>query len=84
MGAAVAVFLLFWASSFATALFPQVFSDTGGELVVRPTSVPTESDKTLIALPSGCVGGHASTAGGQLPFGTLEKYTALSCEWIFA
>jgi hypothetical protein len=37
-----------------------------------------------MALPSGCVGGHASIASGQLPFGTLEKYIALSYEWIFA
>ena len=73
-GAAAAVFLFFQAGSSAAALFPQIFSDTGDGL----------SDEMLTASSSGYGGGRASTPFGQSLLGTLEKYTALSCEWIFA
>ena len=71
---ALAVFLFSWAGSSAAALFPRTFSDTGDGL----------SDEMLMAPSLGYVSGRASTAYGQSPLGTPEKYTALSCEWIFA
>ena len=73
-GAAPAVFLFFQASLSAAALFPRIFSDKGDGL----------SDEMLMAPSSGYVGGRASTVCGQSPLGMPEKYTALSCEWIFA
>jgi len=73
-GAAPAIFLFFWAGSSSATLFPQIFFDTRDGL----------SDEMLTAPSLGCVGGWASTACDQSPLGTLEKYTALSCEWIFA
>ena len=72
-GAAPSVFLFFLADSSTAALFPRIFSDTRDGL----------SDEMLMASSSGYVGGQASTACGQSPLGTPEKYTALSCEWIF-
>ena len=73
-GAAATVFLFFRAGSSAAAISPRIFSDTEDG----------HSDEMLMAPSSGYVGGRASTAYGQSPLGTLEKYTALSCEWIFA
>ena len=73
-GAAAVVFLFFWASSSAAALFPWIFSDTGDGL----------SDEMLTVCSSGYGGGRASTPFGHSLLGTPEKYTALSCEWIFA
>ena len=83
-GVALAVFLCFWASSSTTVIFPWTFSDTRGQLSVRPASVPPDSDEALAASSLGRAGGRASTPLGQSPFGTPEKYTPLSCEWIFA
>ena len=74
MGAAPAIFLLFWASSSTAALFPRTFSDTRDGL----------SDEMLMAPSLGYVSGRASTAYGQSPLGTPEKYTARSYEWIFS
>ena len=73
-GAAPAIFLFFWAGSSTAALFPQIFSDTGDGL----------SDEMLTVSSSSCGGGRASNAYSQSPLDTPEKYTALSCEWIFA
>ena len=73
-GAAVAVFLFFWASLSAAVLFPWTFSNTGDGL----------SDETLMFPSSGYGGGRESTPFGQSLHGTPEKYTALSYEWIFA
>ena len=73
-GAVVAIFLFFWPGSSATALFPQIFFDTGDGL----------SDETLMASSSGRAGGRAFTPFGQSPLSMPKKYTALSCEWIFA
>ena len=73
-GAAPTVFLFFWVGSSTAALFPWTFFDTEDGL----------SDEMLMAPSSGYVGGRASIAYGQSPLGTPEKYTALSCEWIFA
>ena len=72
-GAAPAIFLFFRAGSSVAALLPQTFSDIGDGL----------SDKMLMVPSSGYVSGWASTAYGQSPLGTPEKYTALSYEWIF-
>ena len=72
-GAAPAVFLFFQADSSAAILFPRTFSDTGDGL----------SEELLMAPSLGYVGGWASTACGQSPLDTLEKYIALSCKWIF-
>ena len=73
-GAAVVVFPFFRASSSAAALFPQTFSDTGDGL----------SDEKLTFPSSGYGGGRESMPFGQSLNGSPEKYTALSCEWIFA
>ena len=73
-GAVPAIFLFFSAGSSATALFPWIFSDIGDEL----------SDEMPTAPSSGYDGGRASTPLGHSLLGTPEKYTALSCEWIFA
>jgi len=53
--------------------FPRIFFDTGDGL----------SDEMLTASSSGYGGGQASTPFGHSLLGTPEKYTALSCEWIF-
>ena len=82
-GAAPIVFLFFWASSSATALFPQTFSDTGGGLFVRPASTPSDFDEALMAPSSGCVVSRALTALGQSLLSTLEKYATHSYKWIF-
>jgi len=73
-GVALTVFLFFQVGSSVAALFPQIFSDTRDGL----------SDKMLTVSSSGCAGGQASTPFGQSLLGMLEKYTALSCKWIFA
>ena len=73
-GAAPTVFLFFQAGSSAATLFPRIFFDTGDGL----------SDEMQTASSSGYVGGRASTAYGQSPLSMPDKYTTLSCEWIFA
>ena len=73
-GAAATVFLFFYAGSSAAALFPQIFSDTEDGL----------SDEMLMFSSLGYGGGWVSTPFGQSLLGTPEKYSALSCEWIFA
>jgi len=73
-GAAVVVFLFFRAGSSAAALFPRIFSNTGDGL----------SDEMLMVSSFGYGGGRESTPFGQSLLETHEKYTALSCEWIFA
>ena len=72
-GVAPAIFLYFWAGSSAAALFHRIFSDTGDGL----------SNEMLTVSSSGYGGGQVSTPFGQSLLGTPEKYTALSCEWIF-
>ena len=72
-GTTPAIFLFFWAGSSAATLFPRIFSNTGDGL----------SDEMLTASSLGCGDGRASTPFGQSLLGTPEKYTTLSCEWIF-
>ena len=69
----LAGFLLFWTGSSTVGLFLWIFSDTGDGL----------SDEVLDSSSSGCSGRRMSTPFGQSALGTLEKYIALSCEWIF-
>jgi len=73
-GMASAVLIFFQAGSSAAALFPRIFFDIGDGLF----------DEVLTAPSSGYGGGWASTPFGQSPLGMIKKYTALSCEWIFA
>ena len=82
-GAAVAVLLFFWVSSSAAARFPRDFSDTRGDSPCDQ-NLSLDSDEISTELSSGCTIGQAFTTGGQSTLGMPEKYTALSCEWIFA
>jgi len=69
----LAVFLLFWTGSSTAGLFPRIFSDARDGLY----------DEVLGSSSSGCSGRWMSTPFGQSALGMLEKYIALSYEWIF-